>query len=901
MINKMFSRPARHEPAQRGLDAAESPLDSGEFARLSTADSAPEVRIAAARRCMDVAALVTAWNMETESPVRAALVAALDNALSQVQDAERRRGAITGISDEELLVALALAAGLAEARKAAAACVQSPEGLRKLADAAKNKDRGVAKLAQQRIDALKRKTGQTAEADAILAQLEELATKSGPILSAVVDLDRRWQVLDMSGDAARLTRRDAARATVQARFVREQDEQRVRAKFERRLRELAAALASAATPAALAGQRAVLAALRDEAQGHGDGPALAELDKAERRLAQCEQELEFLAAAEALVVEAEQRAAGSTVDHAQLPVRWQALNPAARTAALTRRFETALIAIEQRRLALIEASQQQANAVRQQVHGLLNTAEQALEAGQLQAARAAADKIKALKAGAGALRKPTTQRLGRLVQQLVELERWESFGEQNARLQLCERAEALKAQTQDAPQLALEVQKLRNEWKALDEQHAGVPKALWERFDDACEKAYAPAARYFAGQAAQRRQARSQREEFVSAAAAHATSLLDEPRDWRAVERWLRDTDQKWREGNLGSVEPRAWKKLDALMKAGLAPLRDALSSAREQAKAARKVLIAEATALAGKAMERDTLAQVKALQAKWQEQAKALPLLQRDERTLWEPFRAACDAVFGARRNKRREDEGRERESRRAREDICARLEHLARATDRDDQDIRKAVRELHEQWKEQSGASAAALRGIDARFRKAGTALDAMLSARVRAREAAVWQTLAAKERLCEELDLLVRLRKDTADASPSAAAREKWTALPPLPAAWEKKLAARRDAALRALCEPAAVGDCLARIENGVESRRERLLELELLLGLDSPPEFQQQRLALQVRQLRDRFKNAATTGSDNVGDRLLAWCAEPGVVDASDLRRSQRIFLKVAQVR
>ena len=31
----------------------------------------------------------------------------------------------------------------------------------------------------------------------------------------------------------------------------------------------------------------------------------------------------------------------------------------------------------------------------------------------------------------------------RLVQQLVELERWESFGQQNARVQLCERAEAL--------------------------------------------------------------------------------------------------------------------------------------------------------------------------------------------------------------------------------------------------------------------------------------------------------------------------------------------------------------------------------------------------------------------------------------------------------------------------
>jgi len=84
-----------------------------------------------------------------------------------------------------------------------------------------------------------------------------------------------------------------------------------------------------------------------------------------------------------------------------------------------------------------------------------------------------------------------------------------SFGQHNARVQLCERAEALAAETHPPAQLAREVQKLRAEWKALDEQHAGVPKSLWERFDGACEKAYAPAARHFAELHAARKQARS--------------------------------------------------------------------------------------------------------------------------------------------------------------------------------------------------------------------------------------------------------------------------------------------------------------------------------------------------------------------------------------------------------
>ena len=178
--------------------------------------------------------------------------------------------------------------------------------------------------------------------------------------------------------------------------------------------------------------------------------------------------------------------------------------------------------------------------------------------------------------------------MSRLTQQLKELERWQSFGQQQARVQLCERAEASATLTLDAPHLALEVQKLRNEWSALDQQHSGVPKALWERFDRACEKAYAPAARYFAEQAALQKQVRKQREEFIAAASAHAPTLLVEPRDWRAIERWLRETARRWRDGDLGSVEPKAWKNLDARLNAALAPLRDALSAARDEAKARR-------------------------------------------------------------------------------------------------------------------------------------------------------------------------------------------------------------------------------------------------------------------------------------------------------------------------
>ncbi|MFH1043619.1 MAG: DUF349 domain-containing protein [Pseudomonadota bacterium] len=938
-MSSLFSRTPLHqhtEPAQRTLGIAALAPDSSELALLLAADPVPQVRIAAALRCADLAALASAWETEADAGVRDALASALGDTLAQsqdsagassllaadrctdairiqvarcAQDAERRGAAIAAIRDEDALVELALLAEHAETRLAAVERVGTPEGLRKLADAAKNRDHGVARLARQRIGAIKHRREQDAEAEAIIAQLEALSTAPGPILTTVIELNRRWLALDLTGDTVRLERCERARQTIQARFEREQNEQRSRMQFERKLDTWADALGAAApaAPEALAAMRTELAMLRDEARGRSDDAALARLDQAESRIARWEEERETLARTLALVLEAEQLAAGTSIDHAQLPTRWQALDRAIRTPELTRRFEAAITTVEQRRLAQIQAAEREANAARAQVHALLHTAEQALAAGEVQAARAAADAIKDFKTEAGLLPKPTTQRLGRLVQQLVELERWESFGQQTARAQLCERAEAAAKQTMDAPQLALEVQKLRSEWKALDQQHAGVPKALWERFDGACERAYAPVARYFAELAAQRKEARKRREAFIVAAVARASGLLSDPIDWRVLEHWLRDTDRGWREADLGSVDPGAWKKLDARFKAALAPLREALRSARDRARAERQALIDEVTILASKATEREIPSQVRAIQARWQAGAKALSLAPRDERALWDRFRAACNAVFDARQSKRKEEDGRKNEHRHALQELCAQLEQLALAMDKEDQELRRALHDLQEQWKQKAGASSPDLRHLESRFTKGRAALEAMLSARARSREAAVWQTLAAKERLCEELDALVRsggasapLEATSVEAQ-SAAAQERWAALPALPAAWEQKMLARLDAALGALAEAAAAGKYLARMEQGAGSRREGLLELELLLGLEIAPEFQSQRLALQVRKLKERFSSAVTIGAVAAGERLLAWCALPGVADALDRQRCERILAKVEQAR
>ncbi len=673
-------------------------------------------------------------------------------------DTQRRRSAIASIRGEDVLVALALAAEHADTRMAAAERVATPEGLRNIAEGARDKDRGVARLARKQLDAMATRERETAEADAVLAQLEALASEPGPILTRVIELNRRWEALGVD-DAARLARCEAARQALQERFAHEHAEQRARTEFEHTVEAWLGQTQPPATSDELAIRREDLAALRALGQGLAPPSLLSRLDEAEQRIEQWARDVEARAAAEAMVIEAEQLAASTSVDDAKLPERWQALEPTLRTPALTERFDTALKVVEERRLAQARAAEQATQVARQQVHALLHAAEQALAAGELQRARAATDEIKAHRASAGLLPKPTLQRLGRLNHELREIEQWKSFGQHQACIQMCERAEAAASLKLDPPHVAAEVQKLRNEWKALEQQHGAVPRSLRERFERACEKAYAPAKRFFAEQALRRKEARHKREEFIAAAAAHAPTLLAEPCDWRAIERWLRETGERWRGNDLGSVEPKAWKALEAQLDGALAPLRNALSAVREEAKARRAALIAEVAALAARAMERETPAHVKALQGRWQAEAKSLTLTQRDERTLWEQFRAACDAVFEARTAKRKQDDEAKREARGTLESICVQLEELAKATDRDEQQLRRAAQDLQEQWTRAAKRPDPALRHLETRFAAARRAIDDASSVRARARKAAVWQTLEAKERVCEELDRLLR----------------------------------------------------------------------------------------------------------------------------------------------
>ena len=198
-------------------------------------------------------------------------------------DVERRCSAIDAIREEAVLVELALTAEHAATRMAAAQRVRTPEGLRTLAEGARDRDRGVARLARQQLDAMADREDDTAEADAIVAQLETLASNPGAIVTPLIELNRRWEALNLDHEPALLARCEAARQALQERFDREHAEQRGRSQFEHRLRGWLSRVDPPATSSELDALRSEVAALRAEGHTYAKSSAL-ELDEAEQRI-----------------------------------------------------------------------------------------------------------------------------------------------------------------------------------------------------------------------------------------------------------------------------------------------------------------------------------------------------------------------------------------------------------------------------------------------------------------------------------------------------------------------------------------------------------------------------------------------------------------------------------------
>jgi hypothetical protein len=812
------------------------------------------------------------------------------------QAAEIRVAALQQISDTDVLCVIAVDDSVAVVRRAALERIDDPLGWEVVARDARNKDKQISRMARERLDAHRKSQAEREIAERLCADLEVLASGAAEagIRQHFTRLTGHWDRLEAQPDPL-----------LGARFVRAR--QQVATAIEH-FNTVLAARQSLCTDLGSVLENLEETAERDavcmpdlpERLHHARTrwqelmPATADDDPLARRFADLIRQIETvsdrLAADQArsvplraLVQQADELLADTGELHERrvtdLECRWEALErPTAPGLAEELQQEYA-----SRRESLRKRLKRQATQRRQaldEAESLIDGMDSVLKDGELERALSQRDRARHLlkiAAGSDELKRAALQaRLQRLHPRLEQLRQWRHWGSGNARERLCAELETLAGSVLPATELATRVRTAREAWKRIDRGEGPAPEALWQRFDQACSQAYAPY-----------QQERREQAERLAAHLARKQALCREldaferdtdwkTVDWHAADRMVRSAAERWR--RIGAVPAKARKSLEKDYRAVLARLESHLETERERELRRRRTLIARVEQLAASPDLRSAIREAREAQETWSPTVKAG---QAQEQQLWKAFRQACDAVF-SKANQERAAADTERQANLDRKlALCAELEALLDDAQVNFHDLAKRFSAVAGEWHAMGALPRQQERSVEARYEALGKRLARRRQEESEAAEQALLQGVRERSRLCERLETAV-LENSLAEADRIALAenaRRAWETLAPLDASQTTGLQRRFGLAGRALAgEPGAREELLAALSRNLARRLELCLQMEVAAGLESPAEFGEARMRLQVSRLADALghrQEGAVAGAGRLRELLLDW--------------------------
>jgi hypothetical protein len=807
--------------------------------------------------------------------------------------------------DEAAAVEFILQCEFSELRLAAAEFIHSPELLERIHTAMRNTDRRVAKLMQSRLEAHRHHEAERRRGDATLEQARALLKDELLTPNQVADLDRKWAVIS----APELQDEFAAVRAAQGQR-REAQVQLQRAMIDP-LASLRRLPSEPMPPAELAARQEPLT--REQAQAlqapeHASLPRglVAEVGLETQKLQASLDEIEAgqaaLAAREAfLAVQQDKPVAELNAD--ALRKEWHRLPQAPQgeaLAALQQRFDALLATLpqpearkprEHKETPRPKEPKEQAKPRGADQHFIdtMDARESALQQGSLGSAAELDKALKESRDKGMRLTPAQSDRLAHLRAELKRLSDWARWGGNVSREELIKNVEALPTQNLAMSELAKKVGSMRERWKALDSLSGAAPKSLWERFDAACTAAYAPAAAHFRHLADERHANAARGQALVDEANAEIARLRAGEVEWKHVAGTVQRLRLAW--SHLGAIDRKEKKRLDAQFTDALNILQGPLEEQRKAEMSSREELIEQAAAI--DPHDRHALDTMRALQQRWQEHARALPLERKSEQALWQRFRAVCDEVFQRRKESMHEADIERRAHEAAKEAISARLE--AAAPDVTPASAGKLLREAAAEWQAIGPVPRAHESRVEKRYHAAVAQVQHHADLAKRAAGLAQAGQLRDKLRLVQELEQAV-----AGQGVPEADWEGRWGALPPLDADLERTLRTRFDAALRALQDGR---ETYARLlERNRDTLLHDLLRAEIRAGIDSGPEFARERLKLQVEVLQSSLKSGHKGGQKEGGGshaQLRELVALPALADTRTASRIEQLFMRLAR--
>ena len=842
--------------------------------------------------------------------------------LRHAVEPEVRLAALERVDAEPALAEIAQRDAHPEVRLAALERVHDPELLDQIARQSRNRDKRLYRRARERLDALNAEQAGAAHRERLCAEMENLRWdgESGINAARFPKLEQEWRDQEAAASPELRERYTQARAGFLADRQTSAGRRNQRLELVASLETLLERLRHETEPSAELNAAIQYATHEAPAAWAQFGPAQdAEIRRLEERFqqwvhdireqertlqrnhARAERLRTLLQQAETLL---QQPSEVHDAELKQLRQRWEGLERP-ESEALAHELQSSFDGLLDRLRARLQRQIQQRDQEWRELQDLVRQLEVAAEEGELQHATEFQEQARhRLKHNIGLSRVQMAaieERLQACAGRLGELRDWRRWGAHQAREQLCATAEALIGLEAEPAEIAQRIQQARDAWKDLDHHEGAAPKALWKRFNHACERAYAPCQAFFEAQNRERRQNLEKKQAICDQLEQFETATDWERVDWREADRLRRRAQEQWYKS--GPVNRTDRKTLDRRFQQVLQRLDERLGAERDHELQRRQQLIQQVQALVDSPDLRAAIEIAKKAQAQWHPTVQASP---RQEQGLWKEFRAACDAVF-ARRHAEQQALDTERQGHLQRKrELCAEIEALAATTDPEQRaQVHARLQIVQQEWAAIGPAPKPDQRSLDQRFEAAIHQIGQQEQTLRRTRARDAFQNLHQRARLCARLEALLA-------ATPTAAAttaliaeiREIWSALPALPAAQLEPIQQRFDTVVQALSatdNADSARELRARLEQNLERKRIHCVSMEIIAGVESPPDCAQLRMEYQVARL-----SASLTGggakADTVHDpRALRdqWCLT-GALPAEDEAALDTRFLRALHV-
>jgi len=249
-----------------------------------------------------------------------------------------------------------------------------------------------------------------------------------------------------------------------------------------------------------------------------------------------------------------------------------------------------------------------------------------------------------------------------LVARLGEIHDWQGFAIEPKKIDLCERMSALIGSEEDPDILAGKIKALQKEWKKLGPLSPRRDQVLWKRFSATADEAWQPCKEAFARRAELKQQNFKQRMELVAQLVDYEKRMhwpdVEDPEsespqpDWKLVQKTLDTAREAF--GNIKPVDSKGERKSRKALKKACDRIYRHIKEEYGRNIERKKELISRAQTFVDLEDLRQAIDRTKGIQREWKE-VGLTPM--KVDRHLWKEFRTACDAVF-ARLDAQREEQ---------------------------------------------------------------------------------------------------------------------------------------------------------------------------------------------------------------------------------------------------